>query len=222
MIEDFYAAQEKAARQRCDELEHQLDKLERHRHSRLAQLAERAPAPLDWLLRPAALTIAHGAVDVQFDPEQHDMHEAAPDALEHTPQTVFGSRRALKSGIFELVRTLNHLKEYRSLNVQGLTRLVRIFDDVSGKAIADAYVEDVIRVASFVTSPTVDRLLTRVTRLYADHYVHGDHHEARSQLRRIDEETDSFPSVARGGFWLGLSVVPLALALYQCALVLDC
>ena len=95
MIEEFYAAQEKAARRRCDELEHQLDELERHRHSRLARLAERAPAPLERLLRPAALTIAHGAVEVQFDPERHGMHEAAPDALDDAPQTVFGSRRAL-------------------------------------------------------------------------------------------------------------------------------
>ena len=134
-INRFYRAQEKAAIERCDELEHQLVELERAHPSRLARLAESAPAPFDRWLKPAAVAVAHRAMDVQFDPENGDgAREAAPDALSDKPQTIVGSRRALKSSTFELIRTvrrpaatllneqLNHLMEYRSINLQGLAR----------------------------------------------------------------------------------------------------
>ena len=198
-VESFYAAREKEAVARADELKAQLTKLAEHRKlyhqvhpgglagtllppqqaitfSKAAdRLRLRVPFVHDsdhdasQRKGSAADTSANGRPD---GPSRHNS-EGVSDPDEYrtfNPERYQHYKRELRTATLEFYRHLERIKNYRILNLTGFRKALKKFEKTTRIHCMDMYTDERISKQSFAKGEAIERLIDQVEKLFSEHF----------------------------------------------------
>ncbi|KAG8704190.1 hypothetical protein FRC11_010121, partial [Ceratobasidium sp. 423] len=220
-VDAFYKEREKDAILRVNALRMQMEELRGHKKlldesrdgiwSGVLSVFGSANAPRH--------SKAAGSAENSDESRPHSRERAHVGRAAHDPDAYRRAKKKLKKAILEFYKGLEHLQNYRILNVTGFRKALKKFDKITKMTIREQYMRERVEGRDFTSGETCARLLKEVEQIYATQFVddeaQGDEKKARVRLRASPRKTTHHYSAFRSGTWIGLSIPALGIALYR-------
>ncbi|KDN50195.1 hypothetical protein RSAG8_01531, partial [Rhizoctonia solani AG-8 WAC10335] len=216
-VDAFYKKREKDAILRANALREQIEELRGHK-----ELLDEYRDGL-W---PGVLSV-FGSVNTprhsKATGSAENLDESRPPSREkahvgraaHDPDAYRRAKKKLKKAVLEFYRGIEHLQNYRILNVTGFRKALKKFDKITKMSIQEQYMRERVEGRDFTSGSTCAGLLKEVEQIYATQFAQGDEKKARGRLRASPRKTTHHYGTFRSGIWIGLSIPALAMALYR-------
>ena len=191
-IERFYLEREHDAILRLNTLVAQLSELAEHRRAYRAHThhenmlnnlhegnlsrPERIEEDAGDIRRARAISVMH-ALDIKPAHTEHESH--AP----HDPMRYAAARKKLRAAVTENYRALEILNNYRFLNRQGFSKILKKFDKTVGTMFLNAYYQMRVLGTPLTNSDRVPKMIQGTEEIFASYFMHGDTKRARDFLR---------------------------------------
>ena len=120
------------------------------------------------------------------------------------------AKRRIKKALLEFYRSLELLRNFKTLNYLGCVKIMKKFDKNAGRSLEGKTVA-LVRENAFCQSPITDNLLTDVENIYRWVFTEGDRSRALRKLRVKDLKSKTYH---REAYWSGLSLGICLLVLY--------
>ncbi|CAO3565673.1 unnamed protein product [Mortierella alpina] len=124
------------------------------------------------------------------------------------------AKTRIKAALYEFYRSLEMIKNYKVLNETGFAKIIKKFDKTAGWKATKAFNASKLRPCYFMSSNTLEELITETETLYIEKFEDGHRRRGMSKLRIPDIKHKSHhASVGRASFYLGLALVLLILGI---------
>lgn len=119
------------------------------------------------------------------------------------------ARSRIKKVLLEFYRSLDLLKNFKTLNYQSIVKIMKKFDKQTHRNMSPEFLEDVKK-KHFVTSKITEALLSDVENLYRRVFTGGDRSKALRELRIPDKRLRSYQVTSMAsGVLIGLMLAML-------------
>ncbi|WFD35657.1 Xenotropic and polytropic retrovirus receptor 1 [Malassezia cuniculi] len=226
-IERFYQKSERDAIDRLHTLVAQLSELAEHRRAYRAQAHhENVMHRLSIGSVEVPKTDGEDAGDARRARAIHVMHEldikpahaSHESHVPHDPQRYIAARKKLRAAVVENYRVLEILNNYRFLNRQGFSKILKKFDKALGTSFLNDFYADRVLGTPLTDSDRVPKMIQGTEEVFASYFVHGDVKKARDILRQsngtqVGAALRYHGVVFMTGLYLGLSACAVAAGL---------
>lgn len=136
----------------------------------------------------------------------------SPSSRGHDPVEYKAARKKLRSAVMENFRALEILNNYRILNRNGFTKILKKFDKTMQSQIMHKYYDERVEHTPLVQSEAVPKMLDALEEIFASYFEHGDRKRARDILREgapqtfIGRVASHYSSAFRTGLCLGVAL----------------
>ncbi|CAE6434665.1 unnamed protein product [Rhizoctonia solani] len=212
-VDAFYKAREKDAILKMSALREQMKELRDHK-----KLLDEHRDGL-W---PGVLSVFSSA-NPKATKSTENLDESRPQSRERAhadraardPDAYRRAKKKLKKAVLEFYKSLEHLQNYRILNVTGFRKALKKFDKITKMNIQEQYMRERVDGRDFMSGETCSCLLKEVEQIYATQFAQGNEKKARGRLRAGPRKITHHFSTFRSGTWIGLSVPALVMAVYH-------
>jgi len=135
-----------------------------------------------------------------------------PSTQMHDPVEYKAARKKLRMAVIENYRALEILNNYRILNRNGFTKILKKFDKAMQSQIMHKYYDERVSHTPLVQSPAVPKMLEALEEIFTGYFEHGDRKRARDVLREgapqtlIGHATSQYSSAYRTGVFMGIAL----------------
>lgn len=136
----------------------------------------------------------------------------APSTHVHDPVEYKAARKKLRKAVVENFRALEILNNYRILNRNGFTKILKKFDKTMQSQIMHKYYDERVAHTPLVQSQAVPKMLEALEEIFAGYFEHGDKKRARNVLREgapqtlMTHVTSHYTSAYRTGVFMGIAL----------------
>ncbi|KAF9190661.1 hypothetical protein BGZ50_000123 [Haplosporangium sp. Z 11] len=118
------------------------------------------------------------------------------------------ARTRIKAALYEFYRSLEMLKNYKTLNNTGFTKIVKKFDKVAGWRASKAFEASKLQPRYFMKSVVLENLFTETEDLFIEQFENGHRRRGMAKLRIPDPRGRSHHAAsARIGIYFGLALL---------------
>ncbi|KAI7830758.1 SPX domain-containing protein [Gamsiella multidivaricata] len=108
------------------------------------------------------------------------------------------ARTRIKAALYEFYRSLEMLKNYTILNNTGFVKIMKKYDKVAGWKASKAFIASKLRPIYFMTSTTLDDMMTETEDLFIYKFENGHRRRAMAKLRIPDHKNQGWHLSRRG------------------------
>lgn len=223
-IERFYLEHENDAILRLNMLVNQLSELAEHRREYRAQVHHESVmnglSSGDMTKHNAPEIDAGDQRRVESIQSLHDLdikpaHTPHDPHVPRDPQRYIAARKKLRAAVIENYRALEILNNYRFLNRQGFSKILKKFDKTLGTAFLDTFYSLHVLGTPLTNSDRVPKMIQGSEEIFASYFVHGDVKRARDILRESNGAQSSTITRHHGvvfvtGVYIGISACAIA------------